>query len=326
MYESEASNNDLLTPLYSHRKGDDWGLAIMAWERGPRRAYQFEDGRLRVFKKGYYDLLEEVDAPADRAMRVIAELQRKLGVAAAAAAGTSGAGAARTRPDISFEQQLAIFATKYPEGFADPNWIDSHRGDPDKGRRLKRHRVRAITAAQQLLSSDALEAVIDEQRASEIHASVVELLTSTDLVSAKQLDPLRQLPAARHAAFVSRLRDLLHGDDVYELRFERFVATLALVHGAGPSWQLATALPALAVPDQHVCVRPATLRKQAEWMAPRLTFTKTPHGPLCARFDEMAVAVSKQLEEAGLEPADLLDVYDFMRETLSPSAKQLLVH
>ncbi|HUH05859.1 MAG TPA: hypothetical protein VML75_27910 [Kofleriaceae bacterium] len=321
MYESETSSNDLLIPLYAHRKGDDWGLAIMAWERGPRRAYQFEDGRLRVFKEGYYDLLEEVDAPTDRAMRVIAELQRKLGNTAA-----DSARAARTRPDVSFEQQLAIFGIKYPGGFADPNWIDSHRGDPDKGRQLKRHRVRAIAAAQQLLSRDENDAALEEHRASEIHAAAVELLASIDLVSAKQLDPLRQLPPTLHAAFVARLRDLLHGHDAYELRFERYVATLALVHAAGPSWQLATALPALALPDQHVCVRPSTLRKQAEWMAPRLTFTKTPHGPLCARFDEMAVAVRKELEVAGLEPADLLDVFDFMRETLAPSAKQLLVH
>jgi hypothetical protein len=293
----------------------------MAWERGPRRAYQFEDGRLRVFKEGYYDLLEEVDAPADRAMRVIAELQRKLGNTAVASSSP-----ARTRPDISFEQQLAVFAIKYPLGFADPRWIDDHRGDPDQGRQLKRHRVPAIATAQQLLSRDALDAAIDQDRASEIHASMVELLGSSDLVSAKQLEPLQELPHERHPTFVSRLRDLLYGEDAYELRFERYVAALALVHAAGPSWQLATALPALALPEQHVCVRPATLRKQAEWMAPRLTFTKTPYGPLCARFDEMAIAVSKQLAEAGLGPVDLLDVFDFMRETLSPSAKELLVH
>lgn len=323
MAESDVSNHDLLIPLYAHRKGDDWGLAILAWERGPRRAYQFEDGRLRVFKQGYYDLLEEVDTPADRAMRVIAELQRKLGNTAGADAGPR---AARKQPDISFEQQLAVFGIKYPDGFTDPVWIAAHRGDLEGGRRLKRHRVPAIATAQELLAVAALDTALEEQRASEIHAGVVELLGSIDLVSKKQLEPLAALPAARHVTFVSRLRELLYGEDAYELRFERYVATLALVHAAGPSWQLATALPALVLPEQHICVRPATLRKQAEWMAPRLTFIKTPNGPLCARFDEMALAVSHQLEEAGLEPADLMDVFDFMVETLRPSAKKLLVH
>ena len=34
--------------LYQHIKRKDWGLAIMAWQRDDRRAYQFEDGKLRT--------------------------------------------------------------------------------------------------------------------------------------------------------------------------------------------------------------------------------------------------------------------------------------
>jgi hypothetical protein len=323
MTVSETSNPNLMPPLYAHRKGDDWGLAILAWERGSRRGYQFEDGQLRVFKEGYYDLLDEVDTPADRAMRVIAELQRKLGSTVGA---DESPKASRKPPDTSFEQQVAIFVIKYPRGFQDPAWVAAHRGDAEATRSLKRHRARPIAVAKQTLSIEALDAALEEGRASDIHAAALELLESSDLASKKQLEPLRMLPSSSHEPFVRRLRDLLYGDDAYELRFERYVATLALVRAGEPSWQLVTALPALVLPEQHVCVRPATLRKQAEWMAPRLRFKKTPNGTLCARFDEMAMGARAQLLEAGCVAVDLMDVFDFMLETLKPSSKQLLMH
>ena len=47
--------------LYRHTKRPEWGVAILAWERGGRRAYQFEDGRLRKFREGYYSLMKPVD-------------------------------------------------------------------------------------------------------------------------------------------------------------------------------------------------------------------------------------------------------------------------
>ena len=79
MATTQFATSALPPALYAHTKGQKWGLAILAWERGPCRGYQFEDGVLRIFKEGFYEMLEEVDAPADKAARVIAELRRKLG-------------------------------------------------------------------------------------------------------------------------------------------------------------------------------------------------------------------------------------------------------
>ena len=45
---------EVTTGLVRHGKRDEWGLAVMAWERGKRRAYQFEDGKLR------WEYLEEL--------------------------------------------------------------------------------------------------------------------------------------------------------------------------------------------------------------------------------------------------------------------------
>ncbi|MEL6182380.1 MAG: hypothetical protein AAFS10_25715, partial [Myxococcota bacterium] len=51
--------------LYVHTKRPNWGRAILAWEQGGKRGYQFEDGRLRVFKKDFYGLFDTVELPED---------------------------------------------------------------------------------------------------------------------------------------------------------------------------------------------------------------------------------------------------------------------
>lgn len=321
MTQLDTSNQSPLVPLYRHRKAHEWGLAILAWERGPRRAYQFEDGKLRVFKKGYYEMLEEVDAPADRAGKVVAELERKLGNAPAERIGTTKT----ARPELTLDEQLRIFAIQQPNGFGGATWQTKRRG-VEAARRLKRHRDPAIAEARERLSEAAIDAALAEERASHIHAAALEILDGVDVVNAKQLEPLKNLPESRHVAFVTALRELLWGDGNYDLRFERLVATLALTAKRGPSWQLATALPALVHPGEQVCIRPSTFKKEALYMAPRLMYAATPNAGLYARYLDMARAVAARLADAEVAPADLWDVYDFMIDTLKPSAAKLLQH
>jgi nicotinamidase-related amidase len=45
-------------PLFRHVKRPEWGVGMLVWERDTARAYQFEDGRLRKIREGYYALLE----------------------------------------------------------------------------------------------------------------------------------------------------------------------------------------------------------------------------------------------------------------------------
>jgi hypothetical protein len=304
--------------LYTHVKAQQWGLAILAWERGSNRAYQFEDGALRIINESYYALIEEVDAPADRAARTIADLRRKLGD------GAHHDGTAHTAaptPELSLEDQMRLFTRRYPKGFADPAWIGRYRGRP-QGRRAKGHAEPAFAEARAALAADVLDqAMADSRAAAAIVGTAIEVLANTSLLSAAQLRPLRGISPARHGHFAQTLRALLHGEEPYELRFERFVAVLTQHRQPGPSWQLATALPALVWPEQHVCVRVTTFREQTKWMAPRLVLTSTPSGALYMRLADMARALKLALEEADLAPRDLMDVHDFMVMSLAPSAR-----
>ena len=67
--------------LYQHSKMPDWGLAVLAWEREGRRAYQFQDGQLRIIKDGYYQLMEECEVNPREAAQVVASLRRLAGLA-----------------------------------------------------------------------------------------------------------------------------------------------------------------------------------------------------------------------------------------------------
>lgn len=308
--------------LYQHTKRPEWGLAILAWDRGTLRAFQFEDGKLRVFKQGYYELVQEVGPGVARAAETVAELERKLGTTRAP--GPSSA-AATEEPPPSFEDQLRIFAIEYPDGFEDREWVRSKRGE-GVGRRLKRHRDAAIHEAQRSLAEERLLGLVDDERYDDLLDDTVAILDSTDLVTRKQVQLVGALAPPRRRAFAHALIDLLYGDSPYQLRFERFVAALSRSRNGTPAWQLITALPGLVHPTDHICVRPASMRKQALQVFPDLAYSNTPNAPLYTRFLDVACRVREGLDAAGRTPRDFLDVHDFVAETLRPSAKKLLEH
>ena len=72
------TTDDNAPTLYAHSKRPRWGFAILAWEGREQRRYQFQDGQLRTFKRGYYELLEEVEDPVERAVDIVRDLKAML--------------------------------------------------------------------------------------------------------------------------------------------------------------------------------------------------------------------------------------------------------
>jgi len=309
--QSEVHYEPAQQRLFRHVKCEDWGLAILAWDHGTKRGYQFEDGKLRVFKEGFYHLLEPVDAEADRTELILARLSRSLGRQQAAS---------RVREDrqlITFDQQLAVFAKFYPEGLVSEAWIAKMRGSSDK-KGLKRHREPAIRSAKERFAPERFEKALGAELFDGVHGAAIEMLEVSTLVRPNQLSALRDLPQSRHEIFSRSLAALLHGEGPYPRRFEDFIRTMG-----DPGWSLATAFPALVHPTEHVCVNPAPFKEQALWMAPHMKHPKSPEAGAYGRYLNMARGVFAKLEEAGQAPRDLLDVHDFIYETLRPAARKL---
>ena len=297
--------------LYRHTKRPEWGVAILAWEKGGRRAYQFEDGRLRKFREGYYSLMKPVDEVPGSEEALVADLE------SAVASHKGGKRPKPLEPVCTFDEQVALFEELYPEGFQGKAWTERHRRAP--GRDLKRHRDPAVERAQELLSQESCRQAIDSDRQGHLSGSILELLSNTDLVPLSQVKRLRGMEPEEKNRFVESLDFLLYGDDAFGPRFKRWVKTLEDLGGRA-SWRFATALPALVFPDDHVCVRRSSFMRQAANIAPTARYSRKPKRRSYRNFRRVARAARKRLNGAGHEPRDLLDIHDFVWVTLRNAA------
>lgn len=312
MTKPTTSPEDSPQVLYRHVKRPRWGLAMLAWDDNhDKRGYQFEDGKLRIFKRGFYRLLEEVDPPADRAQRVLERLGR-------ATERLEAVKNSKSNVLIPIAEQIAYFKEQYPDGFAGDSWTAKMRGRGAK-KALKRHRDPVVKRARKLLAQKRLERLIEARQYDEVIEALVDVLGRTSLVTAGKLEPLRRAFGRQREAIAVALQRLLHGDGPLDSRFDDFVRSTG-----EPSWELATAPMALVHPEEHVCVKPSVFNQQALWMAPRLERTPHPTAQAYHRYRRMALAVSDLLVAAGVEPLDLLDLHDFIYVTLRPAARKLL--
>lgn len=298
--------------LYKHTVRPNWGLAVLAYEDGDKRAFQFEDGKLRVFKQGYFKYLQPVDTAVDHSARTLARLGSRT--AATAKTGSS----VKKRDALPLDAQIMHFVDVYADGFAGAKWQKAKRG-ADAKRRLKRHRDPAISEAQSFLGRESMTRLMQEGKHAEVLTGLVALLGGTNLVSKKKLEPMATVYEERAIPLVHALHALLHEEDgAMTLRFERWYTELERVCQGSPGWSLTTAPLALTQPEHHVCVRPATFRRQAAWMAPRLAKERAVTGRIYERWLSMTRGIGELLTRADLRVRDNLDIYDFMVDTLSP--------
>jgi hypothetical protein len=297
--------------LFRHVKRPQWGLAILAFEKGDNRAYQFEDGRLRKFKRGYFDLMKPASSKRRTNEAVIADLQAALGVDPTPRKTLS--------PVAPFEAQVDLFSTLYPEGFQGERWSEEHRGTTG-GRRLKRHRNHVIAAAGETLAAERVAEWQSKGDFRGLTAAFLELLAGTNLVSARHVKTLRGMDDAESEHFAEAGASLLHGSGDFGPRFREWVGVLRDALGGKPSWRMATALPALVEPNEHVCVRHSAFIRQAAVVAPTSKYTRRARVGSYRNFRRVAQGVRARLEAAGQEPRDFLDVHDFIWTTLRSSA------
>ena len=301
------------TTVYRHRKRPAWGMAVFLWERDGKRGYQFEDGQTRVFKDGFFHLLKPephvADTPASRAL---------VRMAARARAST-GAGS-RGRPMPRVADQIGLFMAQYPEGFVGRAWKAQVRGEGAK-RTLKRHRDAAIASAAAALDRDRLAEAIELERFAAVRDAVAQVLAKTDLVSKKVADQFGRLEPTQ--ALAMAVWELLFDEKQHGKCMDRFVRVLAK-QGMKANWTLATVLPALRFPNRHVCVRPSVFTVQAQMVAPGFKPGTVPTGKAYRKYLDVVDEVGRELAAAGRQPADLLDVAQFVFLTLRPAARERL--
>ncbi len=308
--------------IFEHvKRRKEWGMAIMAFERRDRRGYQFQDGELRVFKKGYYDLFEPVKREDVNAQRVVKNLKSMLKQAnIAREANLSRRGA--SVPAVDFTALHAIFIEEYPEGFATEDYLKKVRGRGQK-RRIKRHRDAAIADARERLSADALHRMAEAADHGGVRDTLLDVLSKGDFVTKKKLEPLRALAEEDLPTLTRTLRNMLYGTGPYEARFERFVNALGR-SGEKVSWSLATAPSALVHPEERFYVKASVSKELVRRYSPNIGWNARPTGWLYGRIAGIAFEIAEQAQEAGDAPSDLLDIAWLVWTVLRPKGRKKL--
>lgn len=309
----QKDDQDLPEQLYRHSTKPEWGLALLVWEKNGRRGYQFEDGRLRKIREGYYGLLDPIDEFDGPTAAVRANLQ------AAIEARQNGSEQKVIEPVCSFDQQIELFLSLFPKGFKDPEWVSYHRGS-DEGNSLKRHRDPAITAAREALDPSRGAALIEGGKQTELTEAVLDVLAGTNLVPISHVKALRRLDDDESTEFAEVAFALVHGEGEFDDRFRAYLGTVKRLLGGPPSWREATALMALVYPQEHAAIRRSAFIRQAGSIAPTGAYSRRPRVMSYRSYRRIALGAKTRLEAAGHAPKDLLDVHDFIWATLRKSA------
>lgn len=318
--------HDLTPTLFRHARRPEWGLAILESETTMHRRFQFQDGQLRTFRRGFYELLEPVDRPLDESLRITEKLEaaRDMSIAREEILETS------ETPVVKLVDQVEHFKATFPEGFADPGYEKLARGE-GAPRRLKRQRDPLIEAAREMLSADSLRMwLAHPDDLTPMREALMKVLKATDLVQRSELDIIDAL-SHKALAEIAEVLLAMWADDAepspdFDLaaQFDALVAALT-IGDAEPRWCLPTTLLAALFPESFPPVRHAIYREQARWMAPGLRLDRTPTGGQFLRLRKMVKLVQQKLAQQALVARDLFDVWDFMWETLRPKARRAML-
>lgn len=298
--------------LYRHVKRPEWGFGILVNEGEESRSYQFEDGRLRKIRKGYYKLLEPLEELDTRGEHIRENLRRVAEVV------TDDSDRSVVDAVAPFSAQIDLFTRLYPGGFDDPEWIEDHRRT--EGSSLKRHREPISAETRDALTKARCEEALAADEHEELCDVIADLLARTDLVQVSHAKALRGLEPDEKKEYVEAVANLLHGEGEYEPRFRAYLKTLEDLFDERPSWRVATTLPGLFFPQTQVVVRRSAFIRQAGSIAPTAPYSRKARVGPYRNFRRVAVGVRERLNAAGHEPQDLLDVYDFIWTTLRTSA------
>jgi len=306
--------------VFEHQKRRDWGLGVLAWETKDKRGYVFENGQLRVLAEPFFALMREVDRPLDEVQALLACLKPELD-AARADQDHVVRSPHRAVQVMPFDEQVAVFRAAFSGGFADPEWVEHHRGT-NAAKPGAAQRDPAIALMHAKLDEPSVKSRMREQDFRSIHTDLVSMARATDLIPASEAVLLETTDPSRQRVLATAFADLLHGSVAFAPRFDHFLVVFQQEVGEPAGWQLATSLLSLLEPTAHVSVRPPAFRAQAKWMAPRLSIPKLPNASSYLRCLSMAKQIFTKLSEHGERPRDLLDVHDFVRTTTRPEARR----
>lgn len=228
---------------------------------------------------------------------------------------------ARAGSWLSHADAVARFLEAFPLGFADPEPAADGKGRRDRAFRWRR----AHDAFVELLGGGEGERLL---AAGDLAALVERALRVERLVRTLDKDPdrasfeegLKDPGAARR--FFAALFELLAAPAPEQARFEALAAAVAVLAPAGApeaGWPMATLLPFIARPDQHLVLRPRAACEVARRLGLELAYEASPGWSTYASHLRTAGLLLEKLRPLGAR--DHVDVEAFMHQSLAKHAR-----
>jgi len=203
------------------------------------------------------------------------------------------------------------FLRKFPLGFYDPNYI----GDAKKMTGERAYKWVAHELWNELLNRPEFDRLLDAHDYNGVVERALRGESKTNLLfvyeKAALRDAVKEPAAAR--SFASGLYDLIYGNDSFEQRFVRFskvLETLPQPKSETLKWPIQTIFPFLALPAEHLFLKPEVTQEAARRRAFSLNYQPRPNWltySCLLRFGELLM---KDL--ADLKPRDMIDIQSFL--------------
>lgn len=197
------------------------------------------------------------------------------------------------------------FLRFFPEGFRDPTYLDWERN----------YKAEAHARWMESLAPARYRSLLRAKRFSEIAGDAVRIESRTNLLFSFEKMALRDSVRTRRGAqiFAEGLFDFLHGRGAPEKRFVRWrdaVGSLPRKQTRVLTWPVVTVFPFIAIPAEHVFLKPNVTRIAARRYGVEFDYRSRPGWETYEGLLRFAAVVRRDLRD--LAPRDMIDVQSFL--------------
>ena len=197
------------------------------------------------------------------------------------------------------------FLRFFKRGFHDETYLDWERG----------YKWTAHERWNAVLAEPEFRRLLKTGRAEEIAAHAVRIESRTNLLFSFEKMALRDAVKSRAGAraFAQGLYDWLHGSGSPQKKFERWcevVGELPRRQTRVRTWPLVTVFGFIALPEQHVFLKPNVTRRAAERYGFDFQYRSQPSWDVYANLLEFCETVRRDLRD--LRPRDMIDLQSFI--------------
>jgi hypothetical protein len=197
------------------------------------------------------------------------------------------------------------FLRFYPKGFNDPEYLRCERD----------YKVEAHAKWCELLNQEEFDRLLEEKQFLEICRRAVQIEAKTNLLARFEKSALHDAVKVERAAELAAvgLFDLVYGDDDFQVRFEEFATDLRSwpTRQTSPfKWTIATIFPFLALPKQHIFLKPEVTNAAAKRRHFSLNYKPEVNWLTYSCLLRLAAVLAEEV--ADLYPRDIIDIQSYL--------------